>query len=193
MKEITKHARRWPTKVQFISHKPYIELKIEHFGDHPMFLSLVSVSLALMTRCAVRQPRHDLRRALQLRSEVRMVSPAMDPAMMSTMYILRANCAQRGGGARGGGLISASLLSYRSLDLRNGDITWPSRFALLTGYKSLSFKIFFFKGGEGEGRPFSATLLFFPTKSAKTRRVDSNRSRRFLGVVQVGTYLWRHA
>jgi len=43
-----------------------------------------------------------------------MVSPAMGAAMMGTMYFLRANCVQHGGGASGGGLISASL-SYRAL------------------------------------------------------------------------------
>jgi len=45
-----------------------------------------------------------------------MVSPAMEAAMMGTMYFLRANCAQHGGDAGGGGLISASLLvGYRAL------------------------------------------------------------------------------
>jgi len=46
-----------------------------------------------------------------------MVSPAMGAAMMGTMYFLRANCAQHGGGACGGGLICASLLCYRALVL----------------------------------------------------------------------------
>jgi len=44
-----------------------------------------------------------------------MVSPAMGATMMATIYFLRANCAQHGGGVRGGDLISASLLSYRAL------------------------------------------------------------------------------
>ena len=48
-------------------------------------------------------------RALQLRREARMVSPAMGAAMIGTMYFLRANCAQHGGSASGGGLISAPL------------------------------------------------------------------------------------
>jgi len=39
-----------------------------------------------------------------------MVSSAMGAAMVGTMFFLRANCAQHGGGASGGGLISASLL-----------------------------------------------------------------------------------
>jgi len=54
-------------------------------------------------------------RALQVRREARIVSPAMGAAMMGTMYFLRANCAQHGGGASGGGWISASLQSYRAL------------------------------------------------------------------------------
>jgi len=41
--------------------------------------------------------------------------PAMESAMMGTMYFLRANCAQHGGSASGEGLISASLLSYGAL------------------------------------------------------------------------------
>jgi len=44
-----------------------------------------------------------------------MVSTVMGAAMISTMYFLRANCAQHGGSASGGGLISASLLSYWAL------------------------------------------------------------------------------
>ena len=44
-----------------------------------------------------------------------MVSPAMGAAMMGTMYFLRVNCAQHGGGCQGRGLIYASLLSYRAL------------------------------------------------------------------------------
>jgi len=51
-------------------------------------------------------------RALELRREARMVSPAMGAAMMGTVYFLRANRAQHGGGASGGGFISVSLLSY---------------------------------------------------------------------------------
>jgi len=43
-----------------------------------------------------------------------MVSPAMGAARMGTVHFLRADCAQRGGGATGGGLFCASL-SYRAL------------------------------------------------------------------------------
>jgi len=35
-------------------------------------------------------------------------TPAMGAAMMSTMYFLRANCAQHGGGSSGGDMTSAS-------------------------------------------------------------------------------------
>jgi len=52
-------------------------------------------------------------RALQLRREARMVSPAMGAAMIGTLYFLRANCAQHGGKASGGRLISASLLKLQ--------------------------------------------------------------------------------
>jgi len=45
-----------------------------------------------------------------------MVSPVMEASMMGTMYFLRVNCAQHGGGTIGGGLISAFLPSYRALD-----------------------------------------------------------------------------
>ena len=58
------------------------------------------------------------RRALQLRREAQMLSPAMGAAMIGTMYFVRANCAQHGGSASGGGLISASPLSYMALDKR---------------------------------------------------------------------------
>jgi len=47
-----------------------------------------------------------------------MVSPSMGAAMMGTVYAVRANCAQHGGGASGG-LIRASLpTSYRTLASR---------------------------------------------------------------------------
>jgi len=42
-----------------------------------------------------------------------MVSPAMEAAMIGTMYLLRANCAQHGGSASSGGLISAYLLKLQ--------------------------------------------------------------------------------
>ena len=45
-----------------------------------------------------------------------MATPAMEAAMMGTMYFFRANCAQHGGGASGGGLICASPI-YRALGL----------------------------------------------------------------------------
>jgi len=35
-----------------------------------------------------------------------MVSPAMGAAIISTMYFLRANCGQHGGGASGGGMVA---------------------------------------------------------------------------------------
>jgi len=54
-------------------------------------------------------------RALQLRREALMSSPAMEAAMMGTMYFLRANCAQHGGGASGESLIRDSVLSYGAL------------------------------------------------------------------------------
>jgi len=48
-----------------------------------------------------------------------MVSPAIGAAMMGTMYLLRADCVQHGGGSSVGGLISAALLtvSYRALTI----------------------------------------------------------------------------
>jgi len=49
-----------------------------------------------------------------------MLSPAMGAAMMGTMYFLRANCTQHGGGNSGGGMICASVLSYRALVSRWG-------------------------------------------------------------------------
>ena len=52
-------------------------------------------------------------RALQLRREAQMVSPAMGAAIIGTMYFLRANCAQHGRSASGGGLISASLINLQ--------------------------------------------------------------------------------
>jgi len=58
-------------------------------------------------------------RALQLRREARMVSPAMGAAMMGTMYFLWAGCAQHGGKAGGGGLVCVSLRSYRALATAN--------------------------------------------------------------------------
>ena len=52
-------------------------------------------------------------RALQLRREAQMVSPAMGAAMIGTIYFLRVNCAQHGESASGGDLISASLLKLQ--------------------------------------------------------------------------------
>jgi len=57
------------------------------------------------------RPTLPLARALQLRREARMVSLAMEAAMMGTMYFLWARCAQHGGIASGGGLVCVSLRS----------------------------------------------------------------------------------
>jgi len=48
-----------------------------------------------------------------------MVSPAMEAAVIGTMYFLRAYCAQHGGSASVEGLISASLRSCRALVVPN--------------------------------------------------------------------------
>ena len=69
--------------------------------------------LVIFSEIASRKRKVLTTRALQLRREARMVSPAMGAAMIGTMYFLRANCAQHGGKASGGALISASLLKLQ--------------------------------------------------------------------------------
>ena len=79
--------------------------------------------LQLVSAVPCRAPVLRSSRALQLRREAQMVSPAMGATIIGTMYFLRANCAQHGGSASGGGLISASLLKLQGSTL----VQSPSR------------------------------------------------------------------
>ena len=103
----------------------------------------MKVSTRNVVRCVIKSFRFPSRswlfrtRALKLRREARMVSPAMGAAMIGTMYFLRANCAQHGGSASGGGLISASLLKLQGSIQNQSALRWvPANFRENVGFGS---------------------------------------------------------